>query len=61
MKTWGLRLVREDGRPIDVRQAILRFYRGLDRPAAGLAGYAMAGRWGLLLALVNHGWGRHGC
>jgi uncharacterized RDD family membrane protein YckC len=56
MKTWNLRLVQNDGSPLDVRLAAKRYCGAWIGPAAGLAGYALAGGWGLLLGLVNYSW-----
>jgi uncharacterized RDD family membrane protein YckC len=56
MKTWGLALVLRDGGTLDIGRATRRFAAGWIGPAAGLAGYAAFGRWGLALGLVNHAW-----
>jgi uncharacterized RDD family membrane protein YckC len=56
MKTWGLALVSADGGCVDIRRAILRFAAGWIGPAAGVAAYALAGRWGLLLGAANYAW-----
>jgi hypothetical protein len=57
MKTWGLKLVGRDGRPNRRPVGDPAFRGRLPRSAAGLAGYALLGRWGLLFGLINHAWG----
>lgn len=57
MKTWGLALARPDAGSIDTRLATRRFFAAWIGPVAGLGGYLVLGRWGLVLGLLNHGWG----
>jgi uncharacterized RDD family membrane protein YckC len=47
MKTWGLRLERRNGRPIDAKTALIRYLTGWIGPAAGLAAYATLQPMGL--------------
>jgi len=56
MKTWRLALERDDGGPVDVRHAIVRFAAGWIGPVAGLCAYVLVGRWGLLAGLLNFAW-----
>jgi len=57
MKTWGLALARPEGGSIDTRLAIRRFIAAWIGPLAGLGGYLLLGRWGIVLGLFNHAWG----
>ena len=56
MKTWGLGLRTAQGGPVDRRHAIVRYFAAWLGPAAGLAGYALLGRWGLLAGGLNYCW-----
>jgi uncharacterized RDD family membrane protein YckC len=56
MKTWGLALTQVDGSAVDLRHAIVRFASAWIGPVAGLCGYAIVGRWGLLAGFVNFAW-----
>lgn len=57
MKTWGLALATLDGNHQDVRRATIRYFAGWIGPAAGLAGFALFGSWGLAAGLLNYYWG----
>jgi uncharacterized RDD family membrane protein YckC len=50
MKTWGLRLERRDGSPVEARTALTRYFAGWIGPAGALAAY---------LALHPAGLGAH--
>jgi uncharacterized RDD family membrane protein YckC len=56
MKTWDLGLEGPGGREVDRNVAIARYFAGWIGPAAGLAGYLLIGRWGLLAGLLNFCW-----
>jgi uncharacterized RDD family membrane protein YckC len=56
MKTWGLALTQVDGSAVDLRHAIVRFAAAWIGLVAGLCGYVLAGRCGLLAGLVNFAW-----
>ncbi len=56
MKTWGLRLVAADGSPVDRKLASKRYFAAWIGPLAGFAGFALAGRWGLVAGALNYLW-----
>ena len=57
MKTWGLALVSDKGRPVDIRRATKRYLAAWIGPTAGLVGFYAFGSWGLAAGLLNHYWG----
>jgi uncharacterized RDD family membrane protein YckC len=58
MKTWRLWLVRRDGRTVDTRTAVIRYFALWIGPAAALAAYAATRSAGLAVALtvLNYAW-----
>ena len=60
-KTWRLRLVAVDGRPLSRATALVRYGAGWIGPAAAIAAYAAlrpaaVGRYAALLLLANYAW-----
>ena len=56
MKAWRLVLVADDGSTVDRKRASKRYLAAWIGPMAGLAGYTLAGRWGLVAGLANYLW-----
>jgi uncharacterized RDD family membrane protein YckC len=61
MKTWRLWLVRDDGRTVDPRSAVIRYCALWIGPAAALVAYEALKPWGLgpyavWLTGLNYGW-----
>jgi uncharacterized RDD family membrane protein YckC len=61
MKTWRMRLVRADGRDLDLRTAALRYAAAWSGPALAVAAYAALAptgrpRLALWLLLFNYAW-----
>lgn len=57
MKTWRLHLVNaRDGGPLSRKQALARYFAAWIGPLLGTSAYAVCGRWGLVLAVVNYAW-----
>jgi uncharacterized RDD family membrane protein YckC len=61
MQTWRIRLLRTDGHPVTLRQALLRCLAFWIGPALSLAGYAALrpsglGRYAFALVALNYAW-----
>jgi uncharacterized RDD family membrane protein YckC len=61
MQTWRIRLLRTDGAPVTLRQALLRWLAFWIGPALALAAYTTArptglGRYAVALVALNYAW-----
>ena len=61
MKTWRLRIVRNDGTPVDSRSAVVRYLALWIGPAVALVAYdvtkaSIVGRHAAWLILLNYAW-----